>query len=69
MAAARGIADIVSEDELSEDFIIPSVFDRNVAPAVAEAVASEARRQGAASVSEAEVGYAPGETAEFHTVD
>ena len=32
MAAARGIADVVGDDDLSEDYIIPSVFDRDVAP-------------------------------------
>ena len=48
MAAARGIADVVSDDDLSEDYIIPSVFDRDVAPKVAEAVVEEAKRSGAA---------------------
>ena len=67
VAAARGIAAIVSDDELSEDYIIPSVFNRDVAGAVAEAVAREARAEGVASVSGAEPGYTPGETAEFHT--
>ncbi|HET6509230.1 MAG TPA: NAD-dependent malic enzyme [Baekduia sp.] len=46
MAAARAIADIVPESELREDYIIPSVFNRDVAPAVAEAVSAEARRAG-----------------------
>ena len=35
LAAAQGIAEVVTEDDLSEDYIIPSVFDRDVAPAVA----------------------------------
>ena len=39
LAAAEAIANVVSEDELSEDYIVPSVFNREVAPAVAEAVA------------------------------
>ncbi len=43
MAAARGIASLVPDDRLSETFIIPSVFDRDVAPAVAAAVADEAQ--------------------------
>src|SRR6201992_3812495 len=47
-AAARAIADIVSDDELREDYIIPSVFNREVAPAVAAAVAAEARASGTA---------------------
>src|SRR4051812_27240729 len=46
MAAAHAIADIVPENELREDYIIPSVFNRDVAPAVAAAVADEARRSG-----------------------
>ncbi|MBW3577419.1 MAG: NAD-dependent malic enzyme [Actinobacteria bacterium] len=45
IAAARAIATIVG-DEVSEDYIIPSPFDRSVAPAVAEAVARTAREQG-----------------------
>ncbi|MCB0827295.1 MAG: NAD-dependent malic enzyme [Solirubrobacterales bacterium] len=46
MAAARGIASVVSDEDLSEDYIIPSVFDRDVAPRVAEAVIREAKRSG-----------------------
>ena len=46
MAAARAIADIVSTDELREDYIIPSVFNRDVVGAVASAVAEEARESG-----------------------
>ena len=65
MAAARGIASIVSDAELSEDYVIPSVFNRNVADAVAEAVASEAKRQGATNVRGDEIGYTRGETTEF----
>jgi malate dehydrogenase (oxaloacetate-decarboxylating) len=52
LAAAKGIAQVVQEDDLSEDYIIPSVFDRDVAPAVAAAVVDEARRDGIARVSE-----------------
>ena len=48
MAAARGIASVVSDEDLSEDYIIPSVFDRDVAPRVAEAVVREAKREGVA---------------------
>jgi malate dehydrogenase (oxaloacetate-decarboxylating) len=56
MAAARGIAAIVGDDELREDYIIPSVFNRDVAPAVADAVAREARAEGQAT-AEWEIGY------------
>ena len=52
LAAAQGIADVVAPDDLSEDYIIPSVFDRDVAPAVARAVIEEARRDGIARFSE-----------------
>jgi len=38
LAAAHAIASVVGRDELSEDYIIPGVFDERVAPKVAEAV-------------------------------
>jgi len=56
-AAAEAIAAIVSDEELREDYIIPSVFNREVAPAVAAAVALEARASGTAEAG-AEVGFA-----------
>lgn len=40
VAAAHAIADIVSEEELSAEYIIPSIFNPNVTNAVAEAVKS-----------------------------
>ena len=46
IAAAKAIAAAVPADQLREDFIIPSAFDREVAPAVAAAVAHEADLQG-----------------------
>jgi malate dehydrogenase (oxaloacetate-decarboxylating) len=61
MAAARAIADIVEESELREDYIIPSVFNRDVAPAVAAAVAEQARLAGTALAGH-EIGFAPGDT-------
>ena len=61
MAAARAIAAIVDESELREDYIIPSVFNRDVAPAVAAAVADEARAAGTARAGQ-EVGFAQGDT-------
>lgn len=48
LAAAHAIADIVSADELSEDYIIPSAFDERVAKAVATAVANQAHVEGIA---------------------
>jgi malate dehydrogenase (oxaloacetate-decarboxylating) len=61
MAAAHAIAATVEESELREDYIIPSVFNRDVAPAVAQAVADEARADGTARAG-SEVGFAQGET-------
>ena len=52
LAAARGIAEVVDADDLSEDYIIPSVFNRDVAPAVAEAVVKEAKSAGIARFSD-----------------
>jgi malate dehydrogenase (oxaloacetate-decarboxylating) len=52
LAAARGIAAVVTDEDLAEDYIIPSVFNRDVAPAVADAVVEEAKRAGLARFSE-----------------
>jgi malate dehydrogenase (oxaloacetate-decarboxylating) len=49
LAAARAIASVVSDDDLDPEYIIPSVFNRDVAPAVATAVAEAARASGVAS--------------------
>ena len=46
IAAAKAIAAIVTDEELSEEYIIPGAFDERVSAAVAEAVAQEARKQG-----------------------
>ena len=59
VAAARAIAKIVGDNELREDYIIPSVFNRDVAPAVATAVADEARASGAAPEEQHTIGFAP----------
>jgi malate dehydrogenase (oxaloacetate-decarboxylating) len=48
LAAAHAIAGVVRPEELGEEYIIPSVFDRKVALAVAEAVAHTARETGVA---------------------
>ena len=48
LAAAHAMAEVIPEEELSEDYIIPSVFDERVAPAVAEAVSEKARETGMA---------------------
>ena len=44
LAAARALAEVIPADELSEDYVIPSVFDERVVPAMAEAVKEAARR-------------------------
>jgi malate dehydrogenase (oxaloacetate-decarboxylating) len=44
LAAAKGIASVVGVDELDEDYIIPSVFNRDVSQAVARAVQEVAER-------------------------
>ena len=48
LAAAEALAGLVSDDELSADYIIPKAFDKRVGPAVAAAVAEAARKTGAA---------------------
>jgi malate dehydrogenase (oxaloacetate-decarboxylating) len=48
VAAAHAIAAVVRADELERDYIIPSVFNREVAPAVAAAVAEAAVAAGIA---------------------
>ena len=53
VAAAHGIASVVGDDELAEDYIVPSVFNRDVSQAVAGAVATEAERSGIARGSTA----------------
>jgi len=48
VAAGHAIAGIIADDELSADYIVPSVFNRGVAAGVADAVASAAEREGVA---------------------
>jgi len=50
IAAARALADLVDDSQLSPDFIITDVFDERVAPAVAAAVAWAARETGVARI-------------------
>jgi malate dehydrogenase (oxaloacetate-decarboxylating) len=54
LAAARAIGGCVHEDNLNSSYIVPSVFDPAVAPAVAHAVREAATRQGNASAAAAE---------------
>ena len=48
LAAARAIADVIAPHELDAEYIVPSPFNRDVAPAVAAAVAEAAVRTGVA---------------------
>ena len=48
LAAADAISNVITEAEANPDYIVPSVFDRRVAKAVAEAVAQAARDSGVA---------------------
>ena len=50
VAAAHALAGLVSDEELSPDYIIPAAFDPRVCPAVANAVAEAARKTGVARV-------------------
>jgi malate dehydrogenase (oxaloacetate-decarboxylating) len=59
LAAAHAIADSIAADELAPDYIIPSVFNRAVVPAVAAAVAEAAQRSGVARRSATPAPAAP----------
>ena len=48
MAAAKALADLITDEELNPDYIIPAAFDKRVGPAVAKAVADAARKSGVA---------------------
>ena len=50
VAAANALAELISDEELSADYIIPRAFDKRVGPAVARAVAEAARKSGVARI-------------------
>ena len=50
IAAAEAISSLISDDELSADYILPAAFDPRVGPAVAAAVAEAARKTGVARI-------------------
>jgi len=52
VAASRALADIVAEDGASRDYIIPSIFDARVVPAVSRAVQDAAAAAGLVTVTE-----------------
>ncbi|MCE4966015.1 NAD-dependent malic enzyme [Staphylococcus chromogenes] len=49
-AAVEAIATLISEEELTEDYVIPGPFDKRVAPSVAKAVAKTAMESGVARI-------------------
>jgi malate dehydrogenase (oxaloacetate-decarboxylating) len=51
LAAAKALSELISDDELAEDYIIPMPFDTRVRPAVAKAVAQAARDTGVAVIN------------------
>lgn len=50
LAAAKALAGLVGEEELSADYILPKAFDPRVCPAIASAVADAARKSGVARI-------------------
>ena len=50
MAAALAIANLIADEELNADYIIPAAFDKRVGPAVAKAVADAAVKSGVARI-------------------
>ena len=50
VAAAYALADLVSDDELNADYILPAAFDPRVKDAVAKAVAQAAKKSGVARI-------------------
>lgn len=46
LAAARGLASLITDEEMNENYIIPDAFDKRVADAVADAVEKVAKEQG-----------------------
>lgn len=50
MAAAKAIASLITDEELSEEYIIPKAFDKRVGHAVAAAVSEAAKKTGVARI-------------------
>ncbi len=50
LAAVYAISELIAEEELQEDYVVPDVFDKRVAPAVAAAVAQAAIKTGVARI-------------------
>ena len=50
LAASEALANLITDEELSPEYIIPKAFDKRVGPAVAKAVAEAAKRTGVARI-------------------
>ena len=50
VATSYALASLVSDEELSEDYILPSALDKRIAPAVAKAVIEAAKASGVARI-------------------
>ena len=50
LAASEALANLITDEELSPEYIIPKAFDKRVGPAVAKAVAEAAKRTGVACI-------------------
>ena len=50
LAASEALANLITDEELSPEYIIPKAFDKRVGPAVAKAVAEAANRTGVARI-------------------
>ena len=50
IAASKALADLITDEELSPEYIIPKAFDKKVGPAVAKAVAEAAKATGVARI-------------------
>ena len=61
LAASRALAEVIPDEDLSEDYVVPSVFDERIVPTMAEAVAEAARESGAArsSLEEEDIAKSP----------
>ena len=59
LAASEALANLITDEELSPEYIIPKAFDKRVGPAVAKAVAEAAKRTGVARIYTRYAGVTP----------